>query len=127
MVSMKKLFLFQIILFIGFLILLTGCNNIKKSPSETVKSAYMAANAGKYAEANDFLCQKALTLAKALGEEAAWDMATKNRTITKIEILEEKISGQEARVYFRLYFEDGSYRNDEEVLVFENGRWKICY
>jgi len=55
----------------------------------------MAANAGKYAEANDSLCRETLMLVKILGEKEVWDRATRDRTITKIEILEEKVIGQE--------------------------------
>jgi len=92
---MKKLFRFYVVFIIVALILLTGCSNAKKFPSKVVKVAYMAANAGKYAEANDSLCRETLMLVKILGEKEVWDRATRDRTITKIEILEEKVIGQE--------------------------------
>jgi len=123
----EEFFRFQLIFFLAFFLLLTGCSNAKKTPSEVVKAAYMAANAGKYGEASEYLCRDTLAVVRVLGEKDVWDTATRSRTITKIEILEERVEEQRARVYFRIYFKDGSYKNDDEILVLEGKTWKICY
>jgi len=65
-----------------------------KSPSDTVVAAYMAANEGKYSEAETYLSSEVLNAMKGgLGALAGarmkgvWDDMTRNGTIKRIEVL----------------------------------------
>lgn len=113
-------------------IIIGACQQIgQKSPSEVVESAYMTANEGKYSEVEKYLSSQALEVIKgemgALvgGMKGAWDKTTRNGTIEKIEIIDEKIRGEGATVRFKLYFKDGRIKEDDEPLIMENGAWKL--
>lgn len=119
------------ILITGF-IFFGGCDSIgQKSPSEVVKAAYMAANEGKYSEAEKYLSSEVITAMKgglgalAGGMKGAWDKTTRNGTIEKIEIIDEGVRGESATVKFRIHFKDGKTKDDDEPLIKENGQWKI--
>jgi hypothetical protein len=59
------------------------------------------------------------------GMKGAWDKATRNGSIERIEILREEVRGEGANVYFRIHFKDGSRQDTDEKLLKENGVWKI--
>ena len=112
--------------------LINGCNSIgQKSPSEVVIAAYMAANEGKYSEAEKYLSSEVMNAMKggigalAGGMKGAWDKTTRNGTIEKIEILKEEVRGEGANVFFKIHFKDGKTKDDDEPLIKEDGRWKI--
>ena len=122
----KVVYLFVMV--ITLLDLYTGCGiNGEKSPSATVEAAYMAANDGKYSEAEKYLSSEFINAQKTgvVVLKGVWDLATRNGTIQKIEILKEEVGGEEATVYIKLYFKDGSTKEDCEPLIKENGVWKI--
>lgn len=122
-------------LILASLTLVTGaCGKsglFSKSPSDTVVAAYMAANEGKYSEAETYLSSEALNALKgelgalAGGRKRIWDRKTRNGTIQRIEVLREEVRGEGATVYFLIHFEDGSTEEDEESLIKEKGVWKI--
>lgn len=102
-----------------------------KNPSDTVVAAYMAANEGKYSEAETYLSSEVLSAMKvglgalAGGMKGMWDQATRNGTIDRIEFLREEVRGEGATVYFRIHFKDGTTKDDDEPLLKEEGVWKI--
>lgn len=112
----------------------TACGKsglFSKSPSDTVVAAYMAANEGKYSEAEAYISSEVLNAMKggrrvlAGGMKALCDEATRNGTIERIEILREEVRGEGATVYYRLHFEDGSKKESDQDLIKENGVWKM--
>jgi hypothetical protein len=112
--------------------LFTGCEkSVQKSPSEVVKEAYMLANEGEYSETEKYFTSELLEHMKSDewiergGLKGAWDRFTKDRTIERIEIQDESISGDSAIVKFRLYFKDGSTKDEDEPLKKEMDAWKI--
>jgi hypothetical protein len=124
------------VILVGILVMaasLVACNSARqRTPSEVVIAAYMAANAGLYSETEKYISAEALQIMKgelsALigGLKSLWDFATNYGTIERIEITEETIRGEGALVLFRLYFEDGSMRDDYESLIRERGVWKLA-
>lgn len=116
-----------------FLILLmsASCGLDSRSPAEVVESAYMAANAGEYSKANEYLSAEARSAAEGAlgalvgGTKGIWDKMTRNGEIDRIEILEEKIRGEGAEVRFKIHFKDGRTKDDDEPLIKEDGKWKI--
>ncbi|MFL5513835.1 MAG: hypothetical protein ACJ8CN_15530, partial [Gemmatimonadales bacterium] len=103
-------------LLLAGLVATVGCRGsssgglLTKSPSDVVSSAYMAANAGQYSEAEKYLSSEVLNAMKgslgamAGGMKAAWDETTRDGTIDKVEILNEEVRGEGAKVYFRIHF-----------------------
>ena len=63
--------------------------------------------------------------------QKAWGELTRNRTIIRIEILDERRSGEGAEVGFRVHFKDGSTKEDIESFIKQEGegeeeeRWKL--
>ena len=102
-----------------------------KSPAEIVRVTFEAANAGHYEEAEKHLTVKALAQINGLmarlagGHIKLWDGWTKDRSITRIEVLKEDVHGSEATVYYRFYFRDGTSRDDDDSLALEGGEWKF--
>lgn len=96
----------------------------EKNPSDVVRAAYSAANEGRYSEANTYLSSEVLKRYSAEEVKALWDEATREGTIDRIQILRE-IPGERTTVHFRLYYQDGTTKEDDEVLIMENGAWKI--
>jgi hypothetical protein len=106
----------------------------KSSPSDVVLEVFKAANEGKYAEIEKYFSFDTVAAIKAAtetfggwvgGMKGIWDKATRNRTIEKMEILNEDIRGDRAKVRYRIHFKDGSTRDDDVSLVKEGGQWKI--
>ena len=113
----------------------SGCASIgQKSPSQVVVAAYMAANEGKYSEAEKYMSSEIINAVKggegmfAGGWKGSWDKITRNGTIQKIEILYGDAGGRfGAEVYFRIHFKDGKTKDDTEYLMKEGGQWKIIF
>lgn len=113
-------------------LLFAGCDKqSQQSPSNVVKKAYMLANEGKYQETRKYFSSELLKdmkgeeWTKRGGLKGAWDRFTKDGTIEKIEIKEENIFDDRARVKFKLFFRDGSIIEEDEPLKKEDGVWKI--
>lgn len=103
----------------------------QRSPSETLQAAYLAANQGRYSEAEQYLSADVSAAIEKQwenrgGMKAAWDSETRNGAIEKIEILQEDIRGDQATLYFRLHFKDGSTRDDHGPLMKQGSVWKIA-
>ena len=102
-----------------------------KSPAEIVRITYEAANAGRYADAETHLSAVALAQINGLmarlagGHLKLWNGWTKNRSITRIEVLKEVVHNGQATVFYRFHFKDGSSKEDDDSLVLEDGEWKL--
>jgi hypothetical protein len=99
------------------------------SPGEVLKAAHLAANAGRYAEANRHLSQAAIAAYQQQGVEpqAAWDRATHNGQIRSIQLLETTIRGEGAVVRYTVTFNDGTSETDSTRMVKEDGDWKESF
>jgi hypothetical protein len=73
-----------------------GLNPLAKGPAQTLVSTLMAANEGKYSEANEGLSSDLKERGKRAsgGTKAMWDNGTKNGTIKRIEVVKEEIRGE---------------------------------
>lgn len=104
-------------------LVLVGCGG--GGPDGAVKGYYNAMNAGKYAEAIEYLGPAIAEFAKFDGGKSMSDEMTNNGTMTKVEILESNIRGEGAEVKARIHFKDGGVRDENISLVKQEGKWKI--
>lgn len=115
-------------------LLLPACNTspFQKSPGAVVQAFYMAANAGKYSEAEQFLSEDADKAIRGdLGQLAGGfknicDKNTKEGTIAKVEVQKEEVRGEGSTVIVKIFFKDGSTKDeDKNSLIKEKGAWKL--
>lgn len=100
-----------------------------KSPSEVLIAAYMTGNDGNYSETMQYFHMMSYDTIGASGGlyylKKIWDEVTRNGNIEKIVILDEKIRGEGATVYFKIYFKDGKKQVHEEKFLKDHDGWKI--
>jgi len=113
-------------------VLLISCGNIggpfQRSPGEVVKAFYAAANEGRYSDAEEMLAEDAKRAIKgelgqlAGGFKAICDKNTKDGTVDRLEIQKEETRGEGASVVVKIYYKDGSTKDDDKnSLIKENG------
>jgi hypothetical protein len=116
--------------------LLAGCGSLsgpfQKSPGDVVKAFYLAANEGRYSEAEQMLSEDAQRAIKgdlgqlAGGFKSICDKNTKDGTIVRIDIQKEELRGEGATVVAKISFKDGSTKEgDKNALLKEKGAWKL--
>ena len=135
-----------VVLTVGALVLATLAWRWSRppSPGETVRRAYLAANAGNYSEANEYFSAETLQILQSSmgafvgGTKGSWDSVTRNGAITRIEIVQTQVRGEGATVTAQVYFQIGARppsldrdvghnpRTDTVTLIKERGRWKIA-
>jgi hypothetical protein len=115
--------------------LLAGCES-RSSPSDALRAAYLAANAGDYAKAQSYMTS-ALHPAAPEDTKGAWQRITRNGTLKSVDIVKEELPKEErpgtskeqrqeiATVRFRMTFTNGATEEDVAYLVQEKGAWKI--
>jgi hypothetical protein len=54
-----------------------------------------------------------------------WNMATRGRSLVRIEATRQVIQDSRARVYLRLTLRDGTVVRDSEPLVLQRGKWLL--
>lgn len=101
---------------------LSSCNG--GSPSSVVKASFESCNAGDYSKAESAYSPDAQT-ALGGGIKSICDIATRNGTLSSVEILSESISGEGSSVGFRLHYKDGSTVDDHVQLIKVKGDWKM--
>lgn len=78
-------------------VVLVGCSQL--TPSETARQALLAANAGRYDEADGHLDSSLRDIEKQDGgSKLVWDANTRSRTITTIAVVNDVETGQEAQM-----------------------------
>jgi hypothetical protein len=113
-----------------------GCSDsisaLSKSPGETVKAFYLAANAGKYSEAEAMLTQEARDFADgplgqlAGGFKGVCDSNTKKGTISQVDVVSETIRGEGATVLVTIHFQDGTSKDRaRDELILKDRRWQL--
>lgn len=109
---------------------IAGCGGAK-SPSEVTSQFYLLVSKGDYEAASDHLSAEAglmfgfaMDMAEGFGVAFGDELA--GQVVRSVEIVSERISGNEAEVRYILHYTDGSSGSvDQEYLVKEDGTWKI--
>ena len=103
---------------------------LQEPPSKVVNAFFNAANKGQYTEAQSYFSSKVISfIGGAMGGDLKGfcDKATRNRTVTKIEIESEQVRGEEDAVVMAvIFFKDGSTKREEGPLLREGGAWKLA-
>jgi hypothetical protein len=107
----------------------------QETPSEAIKALYKAANEGRYSEANGYissdirdfidLFSTLFELDTGEYEKDMWVALTRNGTVKEIEILKEDVRGKYALVNWIVHFENGETEEMIEMMVKEDGKWKM--
>jgi len=127
----KNVVRFSICFMVGLSILLTvGCGS-SRTPSETVTRFHVLMVQGKYETASKYLSSEAklmfglfVGLAEGMKQFASEEFGS--QVIRRVEILSERISGNQAEVRYILHYTDGTKGSaDSDVLVKEKGQWRI--
>lgn len=112
---------------------INGCGFLdQKTPSKVVFVSYMSANDGNYSEANKYFSLEVEKLfegsygALVGGKIGMWNKVTRNGTIAKIDNIKEIVRGEGATVTFKIIFKNGREKTVNEMLIKENGQWKIA-
>jgi hypothetical protein len=114
---------------------LTGCGKagspFPKSPGEVVRAFYLAANDGKYSEAEALLAKEARdTVNGPLGQmdrglKGICDNYTKNGNILAVDLLREDIRGEGATVIVSIRFKDGTVSSGIQEVILRGGKWQL--
>lgn len=98
-----------------------------KSPSEVVTQFYLLTSKGNYDSASKYLSSDAklmFGLFEGMTQFASEEFGS--QVIRKVEILSERISGNQTEVRCILHYTDGTKGSaDSDVLIKEKGQWKI--
>lgn len=120
---MRKSIYVSCTILVALMVFFSGCGKIgQKSPAETVKAFYMAANGAKYSEGKKYVTAEAFCWFGDI--QVMMDHVSRNGKIKKIEILKEEIRGEGAKVEFILHFEKDKEKESLD-LIKEDGVWKI--
>lgn len=95
-------------------------------PGGTVQSFYRHLNDGAYPEAKALYTAEARQALDDPEMFSSWaKQATREGTISKIEIVDSKVEETSAKVEFEIVFDDGSKEPHTVELVDEGGQWKL--
>lgn len=101
------------------------------SPSDVIKTFYVACNDAKYSEADRLLTTATRELmngelgAMLGGLKGYCDSQTKIGSLQKTELLKEDIRGEGAELRIKLYYKDGSSADVTMSLTKVEGTWKL--
>ena len=121
---------FMLVAVLAFAVL-SGLNP-NGSPAEVIKTFYFACNNGNYSVAEQFLVPEVnRVLTRHIGAvdgglREICDEATKQGHLQRVEILQQDVRGEVAKVRYRLYYADGSAIEDSQGLVAKRWVWKIA-
>ena len=120
----------------AFLILLLGVTVLAadplptKTPTEAAKTYYETLNKGVQADIEKLMSAASLAAERALppnirqARKSGMAAATKNGTVTKVEVLKENIQGTRAWVDVRLHYRDGTSQEFNCGFTIESGAWR---
>ncbi|HHR85370.1 MAG TPA: DUF4878 domain-containing protein [Candidatus Acetothermia bacterium] len=125
----KRELLCSLVVF-ALLLSIVGCG-APKSPSEIVTQFYLLASKGNYGSGSKHLSSDAklmfglfVGVAEGMKQFASEEFGS--QVIRRVEILSERVSGDQAEVRYILHYTDGTKGSaDSDVLVKEKGQWKI--
>ena len=101
------------------------------APREVVKAFYDAANNGRVTEARDYFTPATVKLIEsALGGQRAFESfcqdQTERGTMTRLEVVDERVDSRAAKVGVRLTFKGGGLALRTEYLENRDGRWRLA-
>jgi hypothetical protein len=102
------------------------------APSEVITTFYTACNSGDYSVAGKLLAPEAnWVLTHHIGAvdgglPKICDAETKQGRLQRVEILHEEVRGGLGRVWYTLYYADGSTIEESQGLVLKHWIWKIA-
>ncbi len=110
----------------GALVYLWQSGWLSPSPGAVVRDTLIKANAGRFADAaaNLTSADQALLARNPEFTTDTWKAVTKNGTIARVEIEEERVKSDTALVGLTIHYQDGSHCFVEEACKKEDGRWK---
>jgi len=119
-----------VLLVLSIILCIVGCGALK-SPSEVVTQFYLLVSKGKYESASKYLSSDAklmfglfVRVAEGMKQFASEEFGS--QVIRRVEILSERISGNQAEVRYILHYTDGTKGSaDSDVLIKEKGQRKI--
>jgi hypothetical protein len=106
----------------------TTCRSHPQAAGEVARSFYEAAAQGDMRTARSALIAgtRLRSLERRFGALESWaTRATKNNTVTRIELLDEAEEGWRAHVRLVVVFNDGTRRHDRVELVRVGDRWLL--
>jgi hypothetical protein len=112
--------------------LMSSCGLLSDGPGTVLKNLYKNCNAGEYSKAEISLSadERALLHSQEAvlngGVKGVCDQATRNGTLSSVEVIKEDVRGEGASVSYRKHFKDGSVTNANETLIKENGKWVLA-
>ncbi|MBD3183667.1 DUF4878 domain-containing protein [Candidatus Poribacteria bacterium] len=114
-------------------LLFSSCARRPRKPADVTRTLYTAIYAdGNVKLAREYSSQKVLSLAiKDYGSVENWIKAIHKSKVdndfnlTEVEILEEDIEDNQAKLRIRLHDKGGKTEYEDVDLVKENGRWKV--
>jgi hypothetical protein len=101
-----------------------------KKPAECAKTYYEALNKGVQADIEKLRSAASLASERSLSPDirqarkAGMAAATKNGTVSKVEVLKQNIQGTRAWVDVRLHYKDGTSQQFNCGFTIEGGAWK---
>jgi len=102
------------------------------SPAEVMQTFYSACNSRNYSMAEKLLVPEAnwaMTHHAGAVDEGLpgiCEAETKQGSLARVEILHQEVSGEIARIRYRLYYADGSTLEENQGLVDQHWAWKIA-
>jgi len=129
-ISLLAISLFMLVAVLAFTVLSGFAPN--GSPAEVIKTFYLACNNGNYSVAEQFLVPEVnRVLTRHIGAvdgglHEICDEATKQGHLQRVEILQQDVRGEVAKVRYRLYYADGSAIEESQGLVAKRWVWKIA-
>jgi hypothetical protein len=102
------------------------------SPAEVLQTFYSACNSHDYSVAERTLVPQANWVlthhigAVAEGLPGICEIETKQGHLERVEILDQEVRGEIARIRYKLYYSDGSTLEEIQGLVLKHWGWKIA-
>ncbi|MBL8981948.1 MAG: DUF4878 domain-containing protein [Gemmatimonadetes bacterium] len=109
---------------------LVAWSPVQTTPSEVVQAFYKACNEGKYSVAEALATKETVdylknTMSMAGGLRGYCDAMTEEGTLTKVEILTERIRGEGARISLKFHYKSAPEETGEETLLKTPAGWRI--
>lgn len=102
----------------------------QSTPAEVVNAFYAACNDGLYSKAEKLTTKESLdyiqsTFAMLGGLKGYCDSITEEGTLVRVEITEERVRGEGARLATKFHFKGGNTETGEEALIKTPAGWRL--
>jgi len=123
---MKKIALFTLLILT--VLMISSCGLFSPGPGKVVEKFYRYVEKGELESAKNLFAKQ---IQEAMGGKLMAGLSEETNHIKDkggvkdIEIINEEITGESARVTARVSYGNGSDKSDNTKLIKENGAWKI--